>query len=728
MLASFLLLLAVLNFKKSAALTQIQAGGPVKVVSGYTQGQVQRFVVLPLMVVSFMVGAVLWKLAIGPNALDQWKTFGDLFLHAATYWTLPLSLAFSSLWLLAVNSRDKLRDGLSWLVACLAPIPCVLVLHSLLCAIVLVLQYVHGSQWFHGLPEVHGATGKASDGWIAFIIAPALALVAFSLTILMLIGMMGRQSSESVREWWSRLGAWLCIYGFAWMLMAVVAVLGSVFVGWLVKQADWAKWSTLGGWLVTTIAGLFSGHADASGKMNRSQEAGKGKLQIALNVLTVIVPFIFIAGLLVAVATGLQIVLAALVKSNWMDWPKYWSDFSGEQWRMALALMAGIFVLLAIFANRIDINEFSLNAFYRNRLARCYLGATRQKGDERLPQAFTGFDQKDDMPLCTLWPENTPGAAAMGTRYPAGPLHLINCALNLGGSSDLALHTRHSASFTLSPIAVGTTYSKGDQDRFCKTSAYGGELKHPTLAQAISVSGAAASPNMGYHTSSAVAFLLTLFNARLGWWFPDPGRKIPRPAPRLNLYCLVRELFGLATDSYDYLMISDGGHFENLGAYELVRRRCSVIVVSDAECDPELHFEALGTLIRMCEVDFKARIDIDVNSIRLATEAAWSQRRFAVGDIFYDDGTVGTLIYIKASMTGNEDTSILQYHAAHTDFPHESTGNQFYGEDQFESYRRLGREIIGNALDGLASGADWRAAASQLILNSRHDPATTGNR
>jgi hypothetical protein len=227
---------------------------------------------------------------------------------------------------------------------------------------------------------------------------------------------------------------------------------------------------------------------------------------------------------------------------------------------------------------------------------------------------------------------------------------------------------------------------------------------------------------MGYHTSSAVAFLLTMFNARLGWWFPDPGKKIPRPTPRFNLYCLARELFGLATDSYSYLMISDGGHFENLGAYELVRRRCSVIVVSDAECDPELHFEALGTLIRMCEVDFNARIDIDVNALRVTAGAAWSPRRFATGDIVYDDGTVGTLIYFKASMTGHEDTSILQYRSGHADFPHESTGNQFYGEDQFESYRRLGREIVVGALDGVPLNADWRSAADQVVLNGKKNP------
>ena len=108
------------------------------------------------------------------------------------------------------------------------------------------------------------------------------------------------------------------------------------------------------------------------------------------------------------------------------------------------------------------------------------------------------------------------------------------------------------------------------------TAEYGGRLGAPTLGQAISVSGAAASPNMGYHTSPVVAFLLTVFNVRLGWWFPNPARRPPaQPSPHFNLRYMIVELFGGATDKSKFLMISDGGHFENLAAYELVRRRCA---------------------------------------------------------------------------------------------------------------------------------------------------------
>jgi hypothetical protein len=294
----------------------------------------------------------------------------------------------------------------------------------------------------------------------------------------------------------------------------------------------------------------------------------------------------------------------------------------------------------------------------------------------------------------------------------------VNCALNLGGSSDLALHTRHSANFTLSPLYCGSSYvshtqaSSGGPIGYIATNVYGGHSGAPTLGQAMSVSGAAASPNMGYHTSPVVAFLLTVFNVRLGWWFPNPDQTRTNVAsPMFSLRYLVAELFGAANDRSGFVMISDGGHFENLAAYELIRRRCGVIVISDAECDPDLHFDGLGTLIRMCEVDFNCRIDIDVSAIRRLADAKWSEARYAVGTITYDDRTTGTLIYLKASMSGREDTAVLQYKAAHALFPHESTGDQFYGEDQFESYRRLGRAIAEDAAAAIEAAVKTCAPA-----------------
>ena len=68
-------------------------------------------------------------------------------------------------------------------------------------------------------------------------------------------------------------------------------------------------------------------------------------------------------------------------------------------------------------------------------------------------------------------------------------------------------------------------------------------------------------------------------------------------------------------------------------------------------------------------------------------------------------------------MTGREDSAVLQYKASHPDFPHESTGDQFYGEDQFESYRRLGREVAGSTFGPVNCNQDFVTVADDLLKN-----------
>jgi hypothetical protein len=656
----------------------------------YTQTWAQWTIVLPMMATGYLIAAILWGQS-QAGGLSEVGSFGDFFMKAARYWPFPLSVIFASLWLLSFCSIRSRTDWKGLLAALFAPVPALLVLHALLCAIMLVL-----SRCSH-------------DPWFAFVWTPAMVLYAFSLAIVMLIGMVGRQSTDGVREWWSRLGAWLGIYAFAWMLIAVVAVYGPRGAAALVQSHPWTALSA-GGWLGTTVAGLFAGYSGSTGGDDSKQS--KTTSSKILGVIALVAPFVFIAGLLIAVSAGLDYVISTNLGQ---PWPAIGTSHPNPVGFLTVSLLlgAGCLAALLLMAARVDINEFGLNAFYRNRLVRCYLGATRYVPGERKPQNFTGFDDNDDMKLADLKEIARPSA---------GPFHIVNCALNLGGSSDLALHTRHSAAFTLSPLQCGSSYESkersGEREElgYISTTDYGGRDGAPSLGQAISVSGAAASPNMGYHTSPVVAFLLTLFNVRLGWWFPNPRLSaIGLPSPYFNLTYLLAELFGGADDKSKFLMISDGGHFENLAAYELVRRRCRVIIISDAEADPRLAFEGLGTLIRMCEVDFGARITIDVGSIRPGSGSAWSRSRWAVGRVDYGPGTpAGIIIYLKASMTGREDTSVLQYKASHPEFPHESTANQFYREDQFESYRHLGREIASRCFEPVSGVQDFVALATRL--------------
>jgi hypothetical protein len=247
----------------------------------------------------------------------------------------------------------------------------------------------------------------------------------------------------------------------------------------------------------------------------------------------------------------------------------------------------------------------------------------------------------------------------------------------------------------------------------------------------MAISGAAANPNMGYHTSGPLAFLLTVFNVRLGWWVGNPRWDGPaqRPGPMFALRYLLDELAAQTTDRSKFLNLSDGGHFDNLGLYELVRRRCRFILIGDGEQDPELTFGSLAGAIRKCRTDFGVEIDLDLHAIE--ETSGLSKAHCAVGTITYpeqdptgvvpsfamrnpDGRAMGLLVYFKASLTGDEPEDIREYRSRFGEFPHQSTGDQFFTESQFESYRHLGLHLARAALENVPRGITLPQAFSAL--------------
>jgi hypothetical protein len=179
------------------------------------------------------------------------------------------------------------------------------------------------------------------------------------------------------------------------------------------------------------------------------------------------------------------------------------------------------------------------------------------------------------------------------TKATRPPLHVVNVALNLVSGEKLAWQQRKAESFTFSPYQSGSIYLG-----YRPSQEYGG-ADGVSVGTAVTISGAAASPNMGYHSSPALAFLLTLFNIRLGWWLGNPGpvgQKVYRQShPGSNLSPMLAEATGRTNDGYDWVYLSDGGHFENLGLYEMVLRRSHYIVLSDAGADPTSHSTTSAT-------------------------------------------------------------------------------------------------------------------------------------
>ena len=170
--------------------------------------------------------------------------------------------------------------------------------------------------------------------------------------------------------------------------------------------------------------------------------------------------------------------------------------------------------------------------------------------------------------------------------------------------------------------------------------------------------------------------------------------------------------------------LSDGGHFENLALYELVRRHCRYIIVSDCGADPEVTFDDFGNAVRRIREDFGVEIEIDLSPLQ-PNDSRHSKQHAVVGTISYDPRGArkdnGILLYFKPALTGDEPCDIAQYRTRNEDFPHESTGDQFYDEAQWESYRRLGEHATRSALrfvermseddarsaDAVFSGARW---------------------
>jgi hypothetical protein len=372
---------------------------------------------------------------------------------------------------------------------------------------------------------------------------------------------------------------------------------------------------------------------------------------------------------------------------------------------LPLLMILVIFALAAglgwALARRVDVNEFSMHHFYKNRLVRCFLGASRWP--TRQPNQFTGFDPADDVAMPDLSPTLTSEGYEPGPGAYVGPYPIVNTSLNLVHGKQLAWQERKAESFVFTPQFSGFEITlleeTGDPAlsnyAFRPTREFSGMPSGIHIGSAAAVSGAAASPNMGYATSPASAFLMTIFNVRLGWWFGNPRheRAWRKSGPDNGLLYLLRDLFGRTDDSSQYIYLSDGGHFENLGIYELVRRRCKYIIASDAGQDEAFSFENLGNAIRKCRVDFGVEIDIGVDRLRRDKVTGQSATHCVLGTITYPSGDTGTLVYIKSSLTGDEPADVLEYSLKEPAFPHQSTADQWFDESQFESYRKLGQHI-----------------------------------
>jgi hypothetical protein len=382
---------------------------------------------------------------------------------------------------------------------------------------------------------------------------------------------------------------------------------------------------------------------------------------------------------------------------------------SRTKWILGSAIF---FVCCAVLVN---LNHTSLHGFYRDQLREAFL-TTRPEGHLTL----TNLDTTDH----------------------GGPYHLLCATRNrLISLRELLFGKRvRRDAETTDGFLFSRHYcgSAGEKDSF----VVGSGLKYcPTtdplfnrfrLDDAMAISAAAFNPVRVRNPLNI--FLMTILNMRLGQWLPNPQHPPVRDWP--CVLSLGIDLFRRPDDSR-YLFVTDGGHHDNLGLWALLERRCRVIVVSDASADPDYLFADLLRIYRRIRLESGIRVcglnpdgsetlpldllrpsagrsqkhptpeplgpsDPDDDSSRDEPAATGglplSAKHYFIARLRYPRGDgkendEGWLVYLKPTMTGDEENDLSGHRINHQEFPHDSTADQIFEEDQFESYRQLGYHI-----------------------------------
>jgi hypothetical protein len=309
---------------------------------------------------------------------------------------------------------------------------------------------------------------------------------------------------------------------------------------------------------------------------------------------------------------------------------------------------------------------------------------------------------------------------------PQRPLHLVNCNVVMVGARQDRFRGRGGDSFVLSP-----KYSGSSATGWTRTDNLGDG--HFTLATAVASSGAAASPHTGVAgrgitRNALVSLLLSLTNVRLGYWIRNPQASDGKQKywhkwfpPNLLAPGIRQGLFGSGTtEEAFFIELTDGGHFDNTGLYELIRRRVKVIVLSQGSQDLNYTKEDLANAIERVRVDFGVHIRFNNEVYPLGAIAAGLgepvKRGWAIGSIRYP-GThePGILLYIQASPIAGMNADTVSYWRRHVDFPNQTTADQFFDEEQLEAYRELGMAIAQEAIATLKGDRDLQNTAAQTL-------------
>jgi hypothetical protein len=376
---------------------------------------------------------------------------------------------------------------------------------------------------------------------------------------------------------------------------------------------------------------------------------------------------------------------------------------------------AGTFVLIYSVA---DLTTWSLHPFYRRRLASAFAlkRVRRPEGIPPIAREEAGIaEERDYHELVRLSETAIPHSEHGQQVWPT----LIVCAAANISDGAATPPGRAVTSFTFSANAMGGPLIGAVQTRELENACDARRGLYFTLPAAVAVSGAAISPSMGKLTRRPLRFLMALGNVRLGVWVPNPrridtfkarNRVYPRPRPSY----LACELLGINRLDAPYLYITDGGHYENLGLVELLRRGCTEIYCFDASDDK---FDALGDAVSLARSELEVEVEISSSEMQPDTDGI-AKENCVMATVHFPqpDAPPAHIYYSRAVMTADLPADVVSYHARDPRFPHDPTSDQLYPDQRFEAYRALGACAAKHAL----RRAGRVAAAGAPELNGDH--------
>ncbi|HEY5722945.1 MAG TPA: patatin-like phospholipase family protein [Allosphingosinicella sp.] len=569
------------------------------------------------------------------------------------------------------------------------------------------------------LATTFGTFPGASPAAVAAISILPASILAVLAAIFLIVLLPARDSVEG-QERLSRYSARLLALVIGWTgLFALFAIIPAAIAGYLDAQTGNGRVP-----VIVALVGLVTG---LMGYWNRFGPDMRKQARSLIDILGVRILDLFSLATLVGLALIASMAAHGLETATRPFLPpaaqgKGYVAALGQAPYTSFVWLLGSLAAALGLSWALGANRSSLHSLYSLRLIRAYLGTARHT---RRVSPSTDIDLQDDVTIAEL-------QRLQDRDKPPVLFQVVNMTLNLtrGAGRRHDWQERRGAAFTATPLRTGSK-----QLGYVRSANYARKDGGLTLGRAMTISGAAASPNMGYFSSSLTALVMAILNIRLGWWLPNPKKakhgetasfahrlwwRLRRRDTRIGhedflrqsdtkigfLRVLSEGLTRLDAES-DWIYLSDGGHFENLGLYEMVRRRCATILVVDGCCDGNFKYADLHNAIRKIQVDFG--IPIDLPPSLPGQEGVGKDHRYVVGRIRYtavDPKMKDGRIYIlKPLLTGNEPPSLIGYAESSRSgsyaFPHHSTTDQFFNETQFESYRLLGVKSAEDVLETL---------------------------